>query len=166
MFDLLMGWLTVISFKIDLRRPPCHDRLAWYHPRLLEYPAQWSCMVDRLLVHQRVLHKFQRIEYSESLEWYQHGNGCCQCRCNYWHNLPPGKMRNLSLGVFRCGDPCTWIVRRTVRGYRSALYLSMGMAAVALVICAFGVGMPKDTRQWRLGEDAAAICRGRMKELS
>ena len=80
--------------------------------------------------------------------------------------LPPGKMRNLSLGFFRCGDPCAWIVRRTVRGYRSALYLSMGMAAVALVICAFGVGMPKDTRQGRLGEDAPSICRGRMKELS
>lgn len=30
-------------------------------------------MVDRLLVHQRVLQKFHRIEYSESLEWYQHG---------------------------------------------------------------------------------------------
>ena len=80
--------------------------------------------------------------------------------------LPPGNMRNLSLGVFRGGDPCAWIVRRTVRGYRSALYLSIGMAVVALVICAFGVGMPKDTRQGRQGEDAPPICRGRMKELS
>ena len=79
--------------------------------------------------------------------------------------LPPGNMRSLSLGFFRGGDPRAWIVRRTVRDYRSALYLSMGMAAVALVICAFGVGMPEDTRQGRQGEDAPPICSGRMKEL-
>ena len=34
-----------------------------------------------------------------------------------------------------------------VRGYRSALFLGVGMAAAALAICAFCVRMPKDTRQ-------------------
>ena len=37
-----------------------------------------------------------------------------------------------------------------VRGYRSALYFGVGLAAVALAVCAFGVRMPKDSREgWR-----------------
>ena len=42
-----------------------------------------------------------------------------------------------------------------VRGYRSALYLGMGLAAAALALCAFGVRMPKDTRQGWQREDAS-----------
>lgn len=41
----------------------------------------------------------------------------------------------------------------SVRGYRSALYFGMGMAAAALVICAAWVRMPKDVREGWQGED-------------
>ena len=38
-----------------------------------------------------------------------------------------------------------------VKGYRSALYFGAALAVVALAFCAFGVRMPKDTRQgWQL----------------
>ena len=42
----------------------------------------------------------------------------------------------------------------TVRGYRSALYFGMGLAVVALVICAVWVRMPKDVREGWQGDDA------------
>ena len=41
----------------------------------------------------------------------------------------------------------------SVRGYRVALYFGIGLAAVALAVCAFGVRMPKDTRHGWQGED-------------
>ncbi|CAD6588673.1 MAG: hypothetical protein ASARMPREDX12_003407 [Alectoria sarmentosa] len=41
-----------------------------------------------------------------------------------------------------------------VRGYRSALYFGMGLAVVALVICAGWVRMPKDAREGWQGDDA------------
>ena len=43
--------------------------------------------------------------------------------------------------------------RSPVRGYRSALFFGVGMAAVALAVSAFSVRMPKDTRQgWQSGD--------------
>ena len=41
-----------------------------------------------------------------------------------------------------------------VRGYRSALYFGIAMATVALAVSAFGVRMPKVTRQGWHEEDA------------
>ena len=40
-----------------------------------------------------------------------------------------------------------------VRGYRAALYFGMGLAGVALLVCAFWVRMPKDTREGWQGDD-------------
>ena len=44
----------------------------------------------------------------------------------------------------------------SVRGYRSALFLGVGMAATAVAICAFCVRMPKDTREGWQGEDSTS----------
>lgn len=54
----------------------------------------------------------------------------------------------------------------TVRGYRSALYFGMGMAAVALAICALGVRMPKDTREGWQGEDTTPNLRQKTEETN
>ena len=54
----------------------------------------------------------------------------------------------------------------TIRGYRSALYFGMGMAAVALAICAFGLRMPKDTREGWQGEDTTPNLRQKTEETS
>ena len=43
-----------------------------------------------------------------------------------------------------------------VKGYRSALYFGAGLAVVALGVCAFGVRMPKDSRQGWENEDATS----------
>ncbi|CAF9935386.1 hypothetical protein IMSHALPRED_010210 [Imshaugia aleurites] len=40
-----------------------------------------------------------------------------------------------------------------VRGYRGALYFGIGLATVALVICALWVRMPRDTREGWQGDD-------------
>lgn len=40
-----------------------------------------------------------------------------------------------------------------VSGYRGALYFGMGLAVVALVVCALWVRMPRDTREGWQGED-------------
>ena len=54
----------------------------------------------------------------------------------------------------------------SVRGYRSALYFGMGMAAVALAICAFSVRMPKDTREGWQGEDPTPSLREEKEDTS
>ena len=46
-----------------------------------------------------------------------------------------------------------------VRGYRSALYFGMGMAAAALAICAVWVRMPKDVKEGWQGEDVTTDTR-------
>lgn len=48
-----------------------------------------------------------------------------------------------------------------VRGYRGALWFGMGLAVVALVICAVWVRMPKDKREgWEGGDAACSLRRG------
>ena len=46
-----------------------------------------------------------------------------------------------------------------VKGYRSALYFGVGLAVAALAVCAFGVRMPKDTRQGWQTEDVIPTLR-------
>lgn len=52
-----------------------------------------------------------------------------------------------------------------VRGYRGALYFGMGLATVALMLCAFWVRMPKDTREGWQGEDALVKRRPDKEEM-
>ena len=47
----------------------------------------------------------------------------------------------------------------SVKGYRSALYLGIGMAAMALAISTFWVRMPKIAMQGRQGEDVISDLR-------
>ena len=53
-----------------------------------------------------------------------------------------------------------------VKGYRAALFFGMGLAMVALVICAGWVRMPKDVREGWQGDDALSSPRQEMGDAS